>query len=422
MGTLLNNASGFGLMLFTIGTLVTAYIAIWYQRLATTLQGRKLERRPLEHYPSISVVRPVRGADVGAEENFTASLDTGYPGDVETLFVFDSADDPGLPIAERVVAAHRQAGRSGKAKVVVAGAPPRGWTGKLNAMRVGMAHARGELIAFGDSDTRPSREVLPALVETLMRTPGAGSTFAPVLVDQEAKAGGDALYALMQNALYSPLAAERAGTSRQLPFIMGQLMVFKREALRDIGGVGAAKGQLVDDMYLGKRVAEVGYKNVMVQQPLHIATGGMTLKQFMPVYRRWMMFSKNGLPFSFTWRQWLQGGAYFVALISTVVALVSGHFAAAIMPATSLALIGVSLLSLNRLYGGAAMPLRLAWAPWVLYLLAPVIMVKNLFKKQVDWRGRIYQLDNAAALVEEADAAPALASATGAMHAFRHAA
>src|SRR5262245_5727177 len=77
----------------------------------------------LLRYPSITIVRPVRGRDVGAEENFRAALDTGYPGEIETLFVFDDDRDPGLPIARQVVAEHRAARRPGRADVLVAGAP-----------------------------------------------------------------------------------------------------------------------------------------------------------------------------------------------------------------------------------------------------------------------------------------------------------
>src|SRR5262249_57919420 len=109
--------------------------------------------------------------------------------------------------------------------------------------------------------------------------PRHGWAFAPVLVHQPAQAAGDVFYALVQNALYSPLAAWAAGERRELPFIMGQLMVFRRGALRAIGGVESVQGQLVDDMAIGKRLHEHGYKNVMSRRPLHIATGGLTLRQ-----------------------------------------------------------------------------------------------------------------------------------------------
>ena len=44
----------------------------------------------------------------------------------------------------------------------------------------------------------------------------AGSAFAPILVHQPARKLGDAFYALMQNALYAPLAAHMAGRKRDL--------------------------------------------------------------------------------------------------------------------------------------------------------------------------------------------------------------
>jgi ceramide glucosyltransferase len=265
-------------------------------------------------------------------------------------------------------------------------------------MIVGAERARGWLIGFGDSDTRPDHAVLRGVVETLMTTPRAGAAFAPVLVNQPARKAGDALYALMQNALYSPLAAFAAGRTRTLPFIMGQLMVFKREALDAIGGVRSVQGQLVDDMAIGKRIHEAGYRNVMSRAPLHIATGGMSLREFIPVFRRWMMFSKNGLPLSFTWRQWVTGVYFALALSLLLLGAATGNLLAAAPALGTLALVGSSQLLLQRRYGGAPIPLRLAWTAWGVFFIAPLVLVANALRRHVVWRGRVYQLDQAAAL------------------------
>jgi ceramide glucosyltransferase len=400
---------GLGDALALIGLVVLALALSWHRQLARAIAPRPLARSLRKHYPSITVVRPVRGKDVGAAANFRAALDTGYPGEVETLFIFDDEMDPGLPVARAVVEEHRASGRPGRADVVIAGAPPPGRTGKLNAMVVGQRRARGELIAFGDSDTRPDHDVLRAAVETLLASRQNGAAFAPVLVNQRAQAAGDVLYALMQNALYSPLAAWFAGERRELPFIMGQLMVFRREALAAIGGVASVQGQLVDDMAIGRRLHEHGYRNVMSRHPLHIATGGMTLGQFLPVFRRWMMFSRNGMPTSFVWRQWLQGAEFGAALIALVVALATSHFIAAMAPFAALVAIGASLLVLQRRHGGAPIPARYAWASVGFFLIAPYVLVQNLLKKRVEWRGREYRLDAAAALAA-APPQPALLS------------
>ena len=392
-----------GAMLALDGFLVLSNALLWHRAQASAIAPRVEPPIALLRYPSVTVVRPVRGADVGARENFTAALDTGYPGDVETLFVFDDESDPGLPIAREVVARHRARRGPGLAEVVVAGAPLPGMTGKLNAMRVGQHRARGELIAFGDSDTRPDRNVLRRTIETLMTAPGAGSAFAPILVHQRPRAAGDVLYALMQNALYAPLAAWASGERRELPFIMGQLMVFRREALASIGGVESVRGQLVDDMAIGKRLHEAGWKNVMGRAPLHIETGGMTLRQFFPVYRRWMSFSRNGLPLSFTWRQWLQGAEFFVALVAALIALATGHVLAALVPALAIGAMSTSLLSLQRLTGGARVPRKWVLLPIVFYLLSPVVLIANELGRRVSWRGRVYSITSGAAL-----AAPAI--------------
>jgi ceramide glucosyltransferase len=391
--------------LWLVGLVLLASILIWHLRLRRAIAPAPGAAVRLPRYPSVTVIRPVRGRDVGAEENFRAALDTGYPGEVETLFIFDDDSDPGLPLARSVVADHHAAGRAGQADVLVAGAPPPGRTGKLNAMIAGTERARGELIAFGDSDTRPDREVLRQVVETLAAAPDAGSAFAPILVDQPARAAGDALYALMQNALYAPLAVFAAGPARQLPFIMGQLMVFRRSVLAAIGGVACAEGQLVDDMYLGRRLHEAGYRNLMSRHPLRIATGGMTFAQFIPVYRRWLAFSRNGLPLSFTWRQWLLGLHFVSALALSMLALVGGYGAAALPATAALFAVGWSQLSLQHEYGGAPIPLRLAWTAWAVFLIAPAVIAANALRRDVSWRGRVYRLDTDAALAGLGEAA-----------------
>jgi hypothetical protein len=142
----------------------------------------------------------------------------------------------------------------------------------------------------------------------------------------------------------------------------------------------------------------------MSRKPLHIATGGMTLRQFLPVFRRWMSFSRNGLPVSFVWRQWLQGAGFFVSLIALVAALATGNFLMALLPAAALTAQTASLFVLQRGYGGAAIPARWFWTPIAFFLISPAVLLQNALKRKVEWRGREYKLGKSDAL---AVAAPA---------------
>jgi ceramide glucosyltransferase len=381
-----------------IGVLVLADVGWSHRRLLRAVREARPRRVPLARYPSITVIRPVRGRDVEAAANFAAALDTGYPGEVETIFLVDDENDPALPILQDAVSRHQASGAAGRAVVLVAGAPPQGRTGKLNAMMVGLAEARGELVAFGDSDTRPDREVLRCCVEALLQERGAGSAFAPVVVTNPPRTAGDAGYALLINALYGPSVALASRPSGDVPFIMGQLMVLRRSAIHAIGGLNCADGQFVDDMHIGLCLSRAGLRNVQASRPLHIVTGGLSLYSFLQLYRRWLTFSRSGLPSGFTWPLWQRGIELWVALVAMCAALAAGQLGAALLPALGILAFAASLVLLQRAFGGSPLPLRHAWMALSLFVISPLLLLSCVLRRQVEWRGRAYRLDAAARL------------------------
>jgi ceramide glucosyltransferase len=375
---------GLGVLLFTLVT--------------NQLMRRAIARPPAAPprsvvYPSVTVIRPIRGLDVGEAANLEAMLATGYPGAVETLFVFDEASDPAYPYACRAAARHPGT------RVLVAGAPPKGRTGKLNAMIKGLEQAKGELIAFSDSDTQPDKDVLRLLVEALVDDDRAGVSFAPVVVHRPARTAGDAGYALLINVWYgaSVALARRDGA---LPFIMGQLMVWRRSALAAIGGLAVADGQLVDDMYLGAKVAEAGLRNVMIDHPLHITTGGMSFGEHALLMRRWFAFGRTGLPVRFAAFNGARAIACLLAFFALGLALVRGEWLAALVPAFALFDWLVGLMRLERRFGGARIPLRYWWMGFAVPIGGPIAVASILLHRKVAWRGRDYDLDGGTRLRE----------------------
>ncbi|RMG44925.1 MAG: glycosyltransferase [Acidobacteria bacterium] len=356
--------------------------------------------------PSVTVLRPIKGLDAGARENIEAAFEIDYPGEVETIFLFDDDREPALPLVEAALERRGRRGVGRTYRVLFCGAPPPGRTGKLNAMIAGMRHARGELIACVDSDTRAGPTVLAGLVRRLLADSRAGAAFAPVAVTDPPLTVADVAYALLLNGLYSPAAAwaarRRAGT---LPFIMGQFMVLRREALAAIGGLACAEGQLVDDMYLGLRLSAAGYRNLVGSERVPIVQQGLAIREAVPMFVRWFAFSRTGLPGrGFKSISWLRGAFFWLGAATAAAAAVAGAWAAAALGLGAAFAVAESVNRLHEKAGGAPVPPRFRWVSAALLLLAPGLLLAAR-GRQVVWRGRRYELDSEARLAARPAAA-----------------
>lgn len=381
------------LSLTALGALLLLLVWRSHVRLRRAVEPRRGAGR-LVSYPSVTVIRPIKGLDAGAEENIRRALETGYPGRVETLFVLDDEHEPAVSLVRRAIQERAASGQPVDARVVFCGQPPANQTGKLNAMIVGLRHASGDLVAFADSDIRPDGRALAALVETLLTEKGAGAAFAPVVATEPTVTVGDAGYALLLNGLYGAAAAAATRLEGgELPFIMGQFMVFRREAIEAIGGLEAAEGQLVDDMYLGHCLNTAGYRNVVAAHQVPIVQHGLALGEFASVYRRWITFSRTGLPgWSFKSISIMHGIVFWLGVVGAAAALAQGLWVA--LAATGLVpvALGSSLNRLHRSLGGARLPLSHAWVSAALLLVAPVVYLSIFSRRKVRWRGRSYEL------------------------------
>jgi ceramide glucosyltransferase len=370
--------------------LLEQHAAVQGSGIADAIAGR-LDARPL---PSITVVRPVKGLDVDAEQNLAAALDNDYPGEVETIFVLDDELDPAFATVRKAVAAHVATGRFGKARIMLAGEPPATMTGKLHAMIAGLGQATGYLVAFADSDTRPHRYSLRLAVEKLLTTARAGSVFVPVVASEAPQTAGDVGVAMMLNGLYGPAVASTVRSSGDMPFIMGQLMVFRRETLKSLSDLQSVRGELVDDMRIGMDVVAAGYRNVVSADTLPIVVRGLGLAEFVRMFRRWLIFSRSGLPtWSFKLPVWLRGLEFWLGFLMATLALLDGLYLAALPAAAVVVAVSASVVRLHRALGGAAIGWQHAWVPAAILLLGPLVLLSAILKPEVTWRGRTYRLD-----------------------------
>lgn len=371
-----------------------AWVWLFYlmQRRAMAIQS--VPKIP-DRYPTVTVVRPIKGVDHGLRENIIAGFEDSYPSTVESLFVFDDEEDPAVAIVRQVIDERRSQGLPATARIIFSGHPPKNRTGKLNAMIKAYQQARHELIAFVDSDIRQTSGDLCRLVGTLLADPYAGSAFPTVVSSERPITLGDVGYAVMMNGLYEPSAlATAARQSGTLPFIMGHMMVLRREAIEAIGGFETAEGQLVDDMYLGRRMVQEGYHNLLSPKPVAIVQQHCSFEEFSGILIRWIAFSISGLPF---WGTKMPHALTGIALWSGIVALLSAILHKDPVTAT----LGLSIIvsipfTINDLHfrlSKQPIPIRYSWASMIIWLAAPLIYGQIWIRREITWRGRRYRLN-----------------------------
>jgi ceramide glucosyltransferase len=379
-----------GFILLGIATIAT--IAVHHAWLRSSPQRSRVELP--RAWPSVAVLRPIRGRDPGARENLDALLALDYPGAIEFLFLLDDANDPSYPIVQAALAAHT----SRRARIVLVGAPPPNRTGKIHSMIKGAELVRADVLAFSDSDTRPRRDALRELVALLEADPRNGIAFAPTVAVANAARAGDAGYELLVNAWYGSALDRLADPRGTVPFAMGQFMAVRASALDAIGTMRAAEGELVDDMFLGRRMIEYGFANAIATSRVPLVIGGMRLVEFLPLFRKWLFFSQSGLPDAFKTAGWLRAVPGFAAWAVVVAAIALWSASVLVVGVAALGVFTWSQVRINRAVGGSPIAPRHWWVAATLPFIAAGVALSTKVSHAVTWRGRRYVLDPAGRL------------------------
>jgi glycosyltransferase involved in cell wall biosynthesis len=198
--------------------------------------------------PTVSVIVPARNEEVclgACLESLVAQ--TGVS--CEIIVVNDASTDRTREIAQSFP----------RVRVVDAGPPPSGWTGKNNAMAAGARVAGGEWLLFTDADTFHLPGSLARAVAEAKQHSAAMLSYSP---EQEVPG-------FWEKAVMPVIFAELAATYR--PSLVsdprspaaaanGQYILITREAYDAIGGHAAVRNSLLEDVALAKAVKASGRK------------------------------------------------------------------------------------------------------------------------------------------------------------------
>lgn len=344
------------------------------------------------HLPPVSILKPCRGLDVEAYENFVSFCRQDYP-EFELLFGVSNASDPVVAVVHRLQRDFPQL------RIRLFVAPTIGANLKVSILHCLAAQAQYDTLVISDSDIRVKPDYLRRVVAPLC-DPSTGlvtCTYRGELpITFTAR-----LEALHMGVTFLPSVIVARGFLN-MRFALGATVALRRSDLARLGGFAALADYLADDYQLGARMAALGLRNRLSDVIVVIVLGATTFQEQWQREVRWARTNR-------VCRPWEYPGLVltFSTPLSLVLLLVSGF-----APASWWALTGSLLVRwvVAWLVTGETENESLRrWLIWLPLrdLLSAFVWCVGAVGKQVHWRGKTYLLQSDGRMVpapQEAEA------------------
>jgi chlorobactene glucosyltransferase len=212
--------------------------------------------------PPVSIIVPARNEEGNIGALLKSLSETQYP-DFEIIIVDDESQDG---TGEEVRQSAK--GEARALRLIHGQPPPSGWFGKPWACHQGAVEATGDILLFTDADTVHHPELLSQTVQGLL------SEEADVLTVLGRQIMGSFWERLLQPQFFALLSFRfpRAGSPKKPErwrdaIANGQYLLFHREVYDALGGHGAVKGEVVEDMRLAQLLVQGGQRLVVMEGP-----------------------------------------------------------------------------------------------------------------------------------------------------------
>jgi len=369
---------------FYILILIVATFPLIYYLLAI-FSSLNFFSRPLQpnqdFTPPISILKPVRGLDDGAYENFSSFCRQDYPA-YELLFCVGSSDDPNIPIIEKLTRDFPD-----RTIRLLIGSSPNATNDKVSKLSRLASEARHSFLAFSDSDIRVDPGYLRTVVSPL-RDPKVGAVTCLYLQTDE-KSFANSLQTIGQvSDFYASLAVARLLDG--VKFALGSTIVTRKETLAEAGLFAAIENKPADDMLVGRLIAEKGYQVELLPYAVHAVADFESMRGFLAKRMRWAVVQKNMRPWGHI------GLLLTLGLLWSVIAI-------AIHPTIGVAAIYLGAYLFLRIlmtaviaFWGLKQPsiLKKFWLIPVWDALAIVILLASFARNRVRWRDGEYIIHN----------------------------
>ena len=349
--------------------------------IATILIARRRLRVPPEQSlpatqsPPVTVIRPMCGVETYEELTLRSTFDLDYPR-FEILFCCATADDPVVPMVQRLIAEHAHV----KARLLIGDDRPT-QNPKLNNVLKGWRNAAHEWIVIADSNVIMPRDYLQRLLAAWRADTGLVS--APPIGHRP-----DGLWAELECAYLNTYQArwQYAADTGGGGFAQGKNMLWRRSDLESAGGILALAREPAEDAAATKVVRGLGLKVCLADGAFQQPLGPRSAAQVWRRQVRWARLRRATFPGLFA----LEFLAGLAAPLGCFV------FAAWVLEMERLDVMAVAAAYVcvwlaAEAWLAATVGWHLTWRSPLLWLLRelllPVMLLQAWMGKSLSWRG-----------------------------------
>jgi ceramide glucosyltransferase len=342
-------------------------------------QSRNQLRKNLDFTPPLSNLKPVRGLDPDAYENFASFCRQDYP-EYELIFCVTDQTDPSVPVIQKLM----QDFPERKIRLLYSA----GHTvinDKVAKLRLMEREAQYEYLVINDSDVRVDNGYLRRVVEPLRDSHVGGVTCFYVSPRERSFIDKIQTIGMISDFYAGVLVAWQLDG---VHFALGPTMVSTKQRVSGFGGFQVLENRPADDLLFGRLIAEQGVEVKLLPYVVETVPDFKGVREFLAKRVRWMTVMRAMRPWGhfgllFTWGlPWTT----LAVLAHPTLGVAAAYWGSYLVFRVAITwLIGIQGLKQAGLWG--KMPLIPVWDA-----MAFLIWLVSFTRTSIRWRGVDYKL------------------------------
>jgi ceramide glucosyltransferase len=335
--------------------------------------------------PGVSVIKPTKGVDQSAFDNFRSFCEQVYAGDHELLFCVEEPSDPAVPVIRRLIETYPDE----QIRLIFSDAADAPSFGKLKNMIVGCAESAYDVVVFSDSDAR----VPPTFLRDTVGC--TGDPAVGIAFGAPGYAGCEDWPAALTSVSVNELAL-RITTLHVFGLFdgaIGTTMVARKQVIEEIGGLEQLGWHIADDIQLARLIRRRGYRLHLLGQPARVIHQHDSFPGWWAHRHRWLVIIRHYWPALFGLMNLVDLAVWWGLGYLGIALMRDGNVPIALGAVlVALATAVVSAAAVNAFLARNERLWRFLWVVLVQELCRLPLVLYSLFDNEVVWRGRRFRV------------------------------